>query len=175
MSAADPATIEALFMDVDGVLTDGRILLGDDGIERRSYNVRDGIGIKLCRRAGIKLALVTSSPSAGVRVRGERLGIDHVSLDVKDKADEIRKVARALGLETAKVAFIGDDLVDIPAMKEAGLAMAVADAAPEVIATADVVTKKPGGMGAVREACEMLLAARNPELLRKAKECGLSL
>ena len=174
-SDVDLAKIEALFMDVDGVLTDGRILLGEDGIERRSYSVRDGLGLQLCRRAGIKLAMITSSPSEGIRLRGERLGIDLVRIGAKDKAEELRGTAQALDVDPAAVAFMGDDLVDIPAMRIAGLAIAVADAVPSVIACADVVTERAGGMGAVREVCEMLVSVRDPELLRRTKECGLFL
>ena len=171
----DFAKIEALFMDVDGVMTDGRILLGGDGVSRRSYYARDGIGLQLCRRAGIKLAMITSSSSKGVILRGEKLGIDLVCTGVKDKAEELRIRAQALEIDPAAVAFMGDDLVDIPALKIAGLAIAVADADPSVLACADMITIRAGGMGAVREVCEMLVSARDPELLRRIRECGLFL
>ena len=169
------AAIAALMLDVDGVLTDGRILLGEDGMEQRHYNARDGIGLRLCQKAGLHLALITASNSAGVHVRGTRLGIDHVSIGIKDKAVELTRLTAELGLAPSAVAYIGDDLVDIPAMAKAGLAIAVADAEPAVRAYADIVTVRAGGHGAVREICELLVAARAPELLTEARQCGLRL
>ena len=167
--------VKALCMDVDGVLTDGRIILGDDGAELRGYFVRDGLGMQLCRRAGIRLAFITSSPSKGILERGKRLGVDHVSLGVKDKATELKRQSALMGIDPSEVAFIGDDLVDIPAMKLAGLSIAVADATPAVRDCADMVTENPGGRGAVREVCEMLVEAQDPGFFKEAKKCGFTL
>lgn len=172
---ADPAAIRALVTDVDGVMTDGRIALGVGGEELRSYHARDGIGLKLCRRAGIKLVIMSSSPDAGIKVRAERLGFDLALLDVKDKERELGAQAEAMGLALAQIAYIGDDLIDIGPMRLAGLACTVADAPDAVKAHADYVAKLAGGRGAVREICEMILAAAAPDLLAKARSCGLSL
>lgn len=169
------ASIKLLAMDVDGVLTDGRITLGEDGIERRNYHARDGIGLRLAQAVGIELAIITSSPSEGIRTRGERLRINHIRIAVADKEAELLQLASELQLPTAAVAFIGDDLVDLPALRVAGLAIAVADAVMAVRDQVDLVTNKRGGHGAVREICELLVAAHNPNYLAEKHQCGLRL
>ena len=162
-------------MDVDGVLTNGLVEVGDDGIERRSYNVRDGIGITLGRRSGLRFGIITSSPSAGIKTRANHIGVELVSIGVADKAAELQSQLATLALQPAQVAFVGDDLVDLPAMAGVGLAVAVADAAPAVRAAADYVTTCGGGHGAIREICEKLVQARAPELLEEYTKCGLRL
>lgn len=169
------ASIKLLAMDVDGVLTDGRIILGEDGVERRNYHARDGIGLRLAQAVGLELAIITSSPSEGIRTRGERLRINHIRIAVADKEAELRQLASKLQLSLTAVAFVGDDLVDLPAMRLAGLAIAVADAEMAVRDQADLVTTRPGGHGAMREVCELLVAAHDPNYLAEKHRCGLRL
>lgn len=169
------ADIALLLLDVDGVLTDGCIELGEDGIERRRYHARDGIGLRLARDSGLAVGVVTSSPSEGIRTRAQRLGIEHICIGVRDKAAQLQELARELKIEVAQVAFMGDDLVDLPAMLIAGLAIAVADATAPVRDYADIVTTCPGGHGAVREICELLVGARAPDFLADKQQCGLLL
>ena len=169
------ARIKALIMDVDGVLTDGMIQLAEDGIERRNYNVKDGIGIRLAQRAQIKLVIMTTSSSKGIKVRGKRLDIDIVSTGVKDKTSEFKKIVKKLKLENSQVAYVGDDLVDIGPMQLAGVSFAVADAVLTVKKVATFTTKTKGGQGAIREICELLVKQSKPKLFREINQCGLSL
>jgi 3-deoxy-D-manno-octulosonate 8-phosphate phosphatase (KDO 8-P phosphatase) len=152
--------VQLLVMDVDGVLTDGRMILSDQGGELKSFFVRDGIGLDLARRAGIKLALVTGESSTIARARGAKLGVDRVVLGARRKGETVESLMAEHGLGCDAVAYIGDDLLDIPALQRVGLAVAVADAAPEVKSAAHVVTRAPGGHGAVRECVELILRAQ---------------
>ena len=147
-------------MDVDGVLTDGRMGLTERGDELKSFFSRDGVAVALARRAGITLALMTGESSTIGKVRGNRLGIDEILLGVRRKGESLETLMREHGFIAAAVAYMGDDLLDVPALQRCGLAIAVADAAPEVRAAAHLVTRARGGRGAVREVVELILRAQ---------------
>jgi 3-deoxy-D-manno-octulosonate 8-phosphate phosphatase (KDO 8-P phosphatase) len=152
--------IRCLVMDVDGVLTDGGMGLSERGDELKFFSSRDGVAVALARRAGITLALMTGESSTIGKVRGNRLGIDQVLLGVRRKGDSLGTLVREHGLDPEAVAYMGDDLLDLPALQRCGLAVAPADAAPEVRAAAHVVTRALGGRGAVREIIELILRAQ---------------
>jgi 3-deoxy-D-manno-octulosonate 8-phosphate phosphatase (KDO 8-P phosphatase) len=145
---------------VDGVLTDGSILVHPDGTESKSFHVRDGLGIVAALRAGLLVAFVSGRRSDAVAARARELGITAARQGVKDKAAEVRALRASLGVARGEVAFLGDDVVDLPAFAESGVAVAVADAHPRVLAAADAVCRTPGGRGAARELVEAVLLAR---------------
>jgi 3-deoxy-D-manno-octulosonate 8-phosphate phosphatase (KDO 8-P phosphatase) len=149
-----------LVLDVDGVLTDGRILLdGGDG-EWKAFDVRDGHRIVLAARQGIRTVFLTGRTSRVVERRAAELGVHRVYQGVRDKGAGLERFFREEGAEPAETAYLGDDVVDLPALRRAGLAAAVGDAVPEVQAAADWVAAAPGGRGAVRELVEFVLAAQ---------------
>lgn len=157
-SLADRAArIELLLLDVDGVLTDGRIVYADDGAELKRFHVRDGSGLKLWRRAGKRAAIVSGRTSPAVDRRAAELGIAPVLQGRDAKLPAFEAVLAETGLRPEQVCAVGDDLPDLPVLLRAGLAVAVADAAPEVREAADYVTAAGGGRGAVRDAVEWLL------------------
>lgn len=149
--------IRLFVMDVDGTLTDGTITYGDDGGETKSFHARDGAGIHFLKVAGIEAAIVTGRTSAAVTRRAAELGIKEVVQGVKDKAMAVRSLRYHRGLAASAVAYVGDDLSDLSAMREAAFSAAPADAAPEVRRAVSFVCTKDGGRGAVREAIEALL------------------
>jgi 3-deoxy-D-manno-octulosonate 8-phosphate phosphatase (KDO 8-P phosphatase) len=153
------AAIRLLVLDVDGVLTDGTILLGG-GEELKSFHVRDGLGLKRLMSAGVAVAVISGRESAAVTRRMAELGIRHVYQGIEDKLDVFGRLCSTLGIGAAEVAVVGDDLPDLPPMRAAGLAIAVADAQEEVRAAAHWVTRAAGGRGAAREIADGLLAAR---------------
>ncbi len=152
--------VELLLSDVDGVLTDGRLVFDNQGIETKAFHVRDGLGVKLWRRAGYRFGVVTSRNSHIVKTRAAELSFDVLRQGVEEKLSAVQQVLADLKLSPEQAAYIGDDLPDLPVMKYVGLAVAVSDAAPEVRAGAELVTKLPGGQGAVREAIEAILKAK---------------
>jgi 3-deoxy-D-manno-octulosonate 8-phosphate phosphatase (KDO 8-P phosphatase) len=147
-------------MDVDGVLTDGRMILSERGDELKAFHVHDGIAVALARRAGLRTAMVTGESSPIAKARGAKLGVDTVVLGARRKGETVDALRAELGLAAEAVAYIGDDLLDIPAMQRAGLAVAVRDAAAPVKAVAHVVTRAAGGRGALRECVELILRAQ---------------
>lgn len=149
--------IELLVLDVDGVLTDGRIVYTDDGRELKSFHVRDGSGLKLWHAAGKRTALISGRQSTAVERRAVELGIHAVIQGRDDKLAALAEILAAFGLTTHQVAAMGDDLPDVPLLRECGVALTVADACPEARAVADYVTVTRGGRGAVRQAIEWLL------------------
>ena len=149
--------IKLLVLDVDGVLTDGRIILNDHGEEIKRFHARDGVGLSLLMAAGIDVAIITGRISGVVQHRARELGITEIHQGVKDKAAIFSNLLQRKGLDKAEVCVMGDDLPDLPMFHLAGLAVAVADAALEVREAAAVVTKRRGGIGAVREVCELIL------------------
>jgi len=153
--------IKLLLLDVDGVLTAGEIIYGDSGEQFKIFNVKDGMGIRLLKEAGIKVGIVTGRTGAALRHRCSNLGIDLIFDGVHDKAAALQQASQKTGFVPDEIAFIGDDLPDISIMKRVGLAIAVADAHDIVKATAHMVTLTPGGRGAVREACEAILKGQN--------------
>jgi 3-deoxy-D-manno-octulosonate 8-phosphate phosphatase (KDO 8-P phosphatase) len=152
--------VRLLVMDVDGVLTDGRMILSERGDELKAFHARDGIGLALAKRAGLRTAMVTGEASPIAKARGAKLGVDAVVLAARRKGETLEALRAELALPADAVAYIGDDLLDIPAMQKAGLALAVADAAAPVKAVAHVVTRAAGGQGAVRECVELILRAQ---------------
>lgn len=143
--------------DVDGVLTDGRIILGPQGDEYKAFHVRDGHGLVRLREAGVILAVITGRQSAVVDRRMRELGILHVYQGVRDKRTKLLELLELLSIPPAHTCYVGDDLPDLGAMQIAGFPVAVADACPEVIAAATWVTSAAGGRGAVREVCDAIL------------------
>ncbi len=154
------ARIRLVIFDVDGVLTDGSLFLGDDGQEYKAFNARDGHGMVLLREAGIVLAVITGRTSNVVRLRMESLGISDVFQGYRDKRLAYEELKRRYGLADDEIAYVGDDLVDLPVMVQVGLAIAVADADPRVRALAHWCTTAPGGRGAAREVCELILESQ---------------
>jgi 3-deoxy-D-manno-octulosonate 8-phosphate phosphatase (KDO 8-P phosphatase) len=154
---ADLKDIELLVLDVDGVLTDGQIILTQRGEEAKAFHARDGVGMKYWRRVGGKLAIISGRSSEAVLHRAKELDVDVVRLVAKTKLPVYREVLASLGVDERRAAVVGDDLPDLPLMRHCGLAVAVADAVEEVRRAADYVTALPGGRGAVREAIEMIL------------------
>jgi len=148
--------IELIIVDVDGVLTDGTLLVGGDESIKR-YHVHDGLGLKLAMLAGKTVAIMTAAGSEGVTRRAEQLGIEHVYQYVADKGAAYERLRETLGLRDDQICYVGDDLIDLPAMQRAGLPVAVANAVEEAKAAAAVVTQRHGGHGAVREIVEYIL------------------
>ena len=153
----DLEDIKLLAMDVDGVLTDGTIVVNADGSETKFFSVLDGHGIRLWHRAGLITALISGRASGPTKRRAERLGIKYVFEDCHYKLPVLEKLLDEIGLSPENAAYIGDDLPDLPAMGCVGFAVAVANAVDEVKKYADYVTTKPGGKGAVREVIEHIL------------------
>ena len=153
-------TIELILSDVDGVLTDGGVIFDNQGIEIKRFHIRDGMGIKLWQRAGYRFGVVTARNSHIVKVRAAELGIDIIRQGFERKLPTIREIMQQLQLEVQQVCYIGDDLTDLAAIQTVGLGIAVADAVPEVRAAAHYTTKLSGGQGAVREAIEYILKAK---------------
>ena len=147
-------------MDVDGVLTDGRMALSERGDELKLFNTRDGVAVALARRAGFRTAIVTGETTTIAKARGEKLGVDKVVLGDRRKGDAIEALLAEFALGPEAAVFVGDDLLDIPGLARVGLAVAVADAAPEVKAVAHLVTRAAGGGGAIREVVEFVLRAQ---------------
>ena len=149
-----------LILDVDGVLTDGSLFFDAKGQSLKVFHVRDGHGIKMAQRAGLEVAFVSGRRSDAAYHRAKELGVNRFHEGVRDKLAVMREIMAAMDIQPAQVAVVGDDLVDLPIMVQAGLAVAVADAVPEVLAAAHWVTKLPGGKGAVRQVCDLLLKAQ---------------
>lgn len=152
--------IELLLTDVDGVLTDGGIILNNEGVETKCFHIRDGLGLKLWRQAGFRCGIITGRNSQVVRLRAQEIGIDIVRQGIDDKQAVAEELLKQFGLSPRQLAYIGDDLVDLPVIRLAGLGIAVADAAEECRAAADYVTKLSGGRGAVREVVEVILKSK---------------
>lgn len=155
--AADMTKIKLLLLDVDGVMTDGRIIYDNDGGETKAFDVKDGHGLKLVQRAGIRVGIITGRKSEVVARRAAELGIDLVYQGAKNKVLPFQEILDKLDLKPEEVAYVGDDVVDLPVMRKVGFAATVADAVDEVKPFADMITERSGGRGAVREICDFLL------------------
>ena len=153
--------IKLLALDVDGVLTDGSIYISPAGEVFKGFNAKDGMGISCALRSGLQIAVITGRQSPIVQRRCDELGITLLQQGVKDKRLALQQMAQELGLVREEIAYMGDDLNDIPAFAAAGLNLVPNDAAMEVMAVADIITKASGGRGAVREAITMILAAQD--------------
>ena len=153
------AQIRLVIFDVDGVLTDGRIYLADDGNEFKAFHSRDGHGLKMLQNQGVAVAIISGRRSLAVERRMADLGINYVYMGVQDKLVAFQDLLQRQGLDAAQVAYVGDDVIDLPVMSRVGLAIAVQDADPFVKRHAHWQTPSPGGRGAAREVCELLLEA----------------
>lgn len=154
------AGIRLIGLDVDGTLTDGRLIYGTDGHEAKSFHVQDGLGLVLLRHAGITTALVTARHSTVVEQRGSELQIPHVHVGERAKLACMQKIAAGMGIGMQAVAFVGDDLPDLATLRGVGLAIAPANAHAWILAEAHWVTPRDGGAGAARDACDLLLHAQ---------------
>lgn len=152
--------IRLLVLDVDGVLTDGRLYISASGEELKVFHVRDGSGLVAAQRAGIAVAIISGRDSAAVTRRAAELGIRHVRQGVSDKGAELDRLLAELGVAAEHAACVGDDTPDLPMLRRAGLAVAVADAHPALREAAHWTTPSNGGQGAVREVCDLLLSTR---------------
>ena len=168
--------IKMLLMDVDGVMTDGGIILGSDGIELKRFHVQDGMGITLAKAAGLLVGILTGRDSEAVRRRAEELGLDEVQQGFFHKEDGYRAILERYGLKDAEIAYMGDDVLDLPILKRVGLSICVANGTREAKRASHYITKRRGGDGAVREVVEMLLKAMGKEkkvlasILNRARE-----
>lgn len=151
--------LKLLVLDVDGVLTDGKLYLSDSGEEIKAFNTLDGHGLKMLKASGVDVAIITGRKSRLVEIRAGNLGIAHVYQGVEDKLSAFRELIGKLGLQPQQAAFMGDDLVDLPAMRRAGLALTVPAAPALVKQNAHYVSERSGGDGAVREVCELIMQA----------------
>jgi 3-deoxy-D-manno-octulosonate 8-phosphate phosphatase (KDO 8-P phosphatase) len=164
MSKVSPqqfAAIELLFLDVDGVLTDGRVIYTDAGAEIKEFHVRDGSGLKYWRLSGKRIAIVSGRSSPAVARRAKELGIDLVIQGADEKRLALMRILEETGLSADRICAIGDDLPDLPVLVRCGIAVAVADAVPELREVAHYVTNAPGGRGAVRETIEWLMRGQS--------------
>lgn len=155
------AAIKLLALDVDGVLTDGRLYFSEDGGELKTFDTQDGHGIKMLQQSGVICAIITGRTTALVERRAKNLGIAHLLQGREDKLVALNELSTKLGIALEHVAYMGDDWPDLPAIIAAGLGIAVANAHSELHTRADYVTTLEGGRGAVREACDLLLRAQN--------------
>jgi 3-deoxy-D-manno-octulosonate 8-phosphate phosphatase (KDO 8-P phosphatase) len=165
--SASAAAIRLLVLDVDGVLTDGRLYFGARGELMKAFHVRDGHGIKELQRAGVTVAVISGRRSAAVRHRCGELGIRHLIQGAQDKLAAFEGLRTRLKVPHAQCACIGDDVPDLPMMRTVGLSFAVCDAHPSACRAADRRTRLPGGRGAVREVCDLLLQARTRRRVRQ--------
>ena len=151
--------LQLLLLDVDGVLTDGQITYTDSGEQVKSFNSKDGLGLRLLMDAGIQVGIVTGRTSSALTHRCRNLGIDLIFDGIKDKACALDQIVSQTRIPARHIGFAGDDLIDLPAMCRVGICFAVADAVEEVKHRADYICRRPGGRGAVREICEEILKA----------------
>ena len=146
-------------LDVDGVLTDGRFYLSDDGHESKAFSTQDGFGIRQLLEAGVQVAVISGRKSGAVSLRMRELGVQHVVLGCADKVAAFETLTDELGIEASQCLFVGDDIPDLPLLRRVGTPIAVANAVQEVKDFCAVTTRASGGFGAVREVCELVLAA----------------
>ncbi len=161
MSKAEISSIRLVAFDIDGVFTDGRFYLSDDGVESKAFNTQDGYGVRRLLDAGIVVAVISGRKSEAVARRMSELGVRYVVQACRDKVAALDEIAKAEGIPVSECAYIGDDIPDLPLLNHAGIAIAVANAVPDVHDQCDYSTSSPGGSGAVREVCELILNAQS--------------
>ncbi len=162
--AANPLTgIRLVAFDIDGVFTDGRFYLSDDGVESKAFSTQDGFGIRQLLKAGIEVAVISGRPSASVEKRMAELKVPHVILGCSDKTAAFDVLAESLDITPEEAAFVGDDIPDLPLLSKVGYSIAVANAVSAIKEYCDYTTERSGGQGAVREVCELVLAAISEE------------
>jgi len=169
--------VRLVIFDVDGVLTDGSLYIGDDGREYKAFNARDGHGMKMLRHTGVDLAIITARTSEAVRIRMESLGVEHVYQGRLDKLASYEEMKGLLGLSDKQIAYVGDDVLDLPIMRRVGLSVSVADAHTLASHHSHWQTRAGGGRGAAREVCELIMEAQGtlgemtaPLLMKSAKD-----
>ena len=153
------AELRLVAFDVDGVFTDGRFYLSDDGVETKAFHTQDGYGVRRLIEAGIEVAVISGRRSGAVEKRMDELGVAHVVLGCKDKVAAMDELAASLGIEVRDCAYVGDDIPDLALLERVGFAVAVANAVQSVQERCDYITRRPGGAGAVREVCDLVVAA----------------
>ncbi|MBE0435942.1 MAG: 3-deoxy-manno-octulosonate-8-phosphatase KdsC [Methylomicrobium sp.] len=157
---AKAARLKLLILDVDGVLTDGRLFFDNQGVEYKCFHARDGHGIKLLRQTGVEVAVISGRKSNSVALRMQSLGVQHVYQGHENKIAAFEEIIRTLAIDPVQAAHVGDDLLDLPIMSRVGLAIAVEDANFAVKQRAHWCTTLPGGQGAVREVCDLIMQAQ---------------
>ena len=163
MNTSSLAQVRLVAFDVDGVFTDGRFYLSDDGVETKAFHTQDGFGVRQLMDAGVSVAVISGRASGAVEHRMRELGVPFVMLACKDKVAALEGIIAELGITPAECAFVGDDIPDLAALEFAGVSIAVANATAKLLRECDFSTRATGGAGAVREVCDMLLAARGAE------------
>lgn len=156
--------IQLVAFDVDGVFTDGRFYLSNEGVESKAFSTQDGFGIRRLLDAGVAVAVISGRKSAAVQQRMDELGVRHVVQGCSDKIAAFDAITAELDISDAECAYVGDDIPDLPLLKKAGTSIAVANAVAELQQECDYVTQARGGFGAVREVCDMILAARQQDV-----------
>lgn len=157
------AALRLVAFDVDGVFTDGRFYLSDDGVETKAFHTQDGYGIRRLIEAGIHVAIISGRNSGAVQKRMSELSVDHVYLGCKNKLSAFKDLVAELNISVSETAYAGDDLPDVPLLESVGFSFAVANAHTDVKKLCDLTTGKSGGFGAVREICDLVLDARATE------------
>jgi 3-deoxy-D-manno-octulosonate 8-phosphate phosphatase (KDO 8-P phosphatase) len=152
--------VRCLILDVDGILTTGTIYYGPDGFEMKGFNIKDGLGIKLLQQVGIRVAIISGKTSAAVSLRARELNIEEVYLGIEDKINTYELIKRKFELKDQEIAYMGDDLPDLPILLRTGFSITVPEATSFVKQHVDLITKNKGGKGAVREICELILEAQ---------------
>ena len=153
--------VRLVAFDIDGVFTDGRFYLSDDGVESKAFHTQDGYGVRRALDAGIEVAVISGRRSGAVEKRMAELGVQHVVLGCKDKVAALDELTAKLGIDAKECAYVGDDMPDMPLLAHVGVSIAVANAVDAVREFCDHVTTKSGGFGAVREVCDLIVAARD--------------
>lgn len=153
--------IRLVAFDVDGVFTDGRFYLADDGTETKAFHTQDGYGVRRLLTSGVEVAVISGRKSGAVERRMTELHVPHVVLGCKDKVAAMDELVAKLGLDVSACAYVGDDLPDLPLLEHVGFSIAVANAVPALQERCDYVTSKPGGFGAVREVCDLVIGMRS--------------
>lgn len=153
--------VRLVAFDVDGVFTDGRFYLSDDGVETKAFHTQDGYGVRQLLKSGVDVAIISGRHSGAVEKRMAELQVPHVVLGCKDKVAALDELAASIGADASACAYVGDDMPDLPLLEHVGFSIAVANAVPTLLERCDYVTKKPGGFGAVREVCELVVRMRS--------------
>jgi len=153
--------IRLVAFDVDGVFTDGRFYLSEDGVESKAFHTQDGYGIRQLLNEGIEVAVISGRRSGAVKKRMAELGVSHVVLGCTDKVAALDEITAKLGISVAECVYVGDDIPDLPLLNHVGVSIAVANAVPKLHEQCDLSTSAAGGAGAVREVCELVLGARS--------------
>ena len=158
---SDFANIRLVAFDIDGVFTDGRFYLSDEGVETKAFSTQDGFGVRRALDSGLEIAVISGRNSKAVALRMQELGVEHVFLGCKDKVAALEGLSASLDIPLSDCAFVGDDVPDLALLERVGLPIAVANAAAEIKSACSVTTSASGGHGAVREVCDLIVAAKN--------------